>query len=190
MEFCEIFARYGLDVALISIFCAALCAVLKRTALKNKPRAVTIVAYIFGTLVYAIYESVREGDALYAFENFSSVIEHGLSVGTLSVLLCIATDRFLGGGSATAQDAVAEILKGWVLSGKEKTCADRIISLAQTKDGDELKEAAKEAISEYIAEGLSDTEITLITALACEAAERLKTDEKKPESGETQTEET
>ena len=46
MELCEVFARCGLDVLLITVANAALAILLKRTLLKKRPKAVTAMCFI------------------------------------------------------------------------------------------------------------------------------------------------
>ena len=166
MEFYELISGYGLDVVLISLANAAICALIKRFLLKDRPRAVTVIAYLAGTAMYVIYESILQQDALYIFSNLSSVSEHGLSVGTLTVLLCILADKFFGGGSADG--AIEEMLDGLVAEGSKKQCAEKIAGAAADVKGDELKDKIAEIIETY---GGSATELEC--AMIAEAAEKL-----------------
>lgn len=169
MEFYELISGYGLDVVLISLANAAICALIKRFLLKDRPRAVTVIAYLAGTAMYVIYESILQQDALYIFSNLSSVSEHGLSVGTLTVLLCIVIDKFFGGGSADGADgAIEEMLDGLVAEDSKKQCAEKIAEAAKDVKGDELKDKIAEIIETY---GGSATELEC--AMIAEAAEKL-----------------
>ena len=154
MTLSEVIALYGLDVILLTVANAALAELLKRTLLKNKPKIVTAIIYAAGTVMYIVYESIRMKNALFFIDNASSAIEHGLSVGTLTVLLCAAVDRFFDGGSGTsAEDTIALILKGWVKSGKANDCAKKIIELKASQSGDEFIDGAAELVAEYAADG-------------------------------------
>ena len=169
MELCEIFSYYGVDAALISLVNAALCLLLKKTALKNKPKLITVLAYISGTILYAVYESFSQANAMYAFENIGSVTENGMTIGTLTYLLCAAINKFLGGGGvATASDGLEELLAGIVAEDKRQACADKIMQAALEKSGEELKNSVNEILNES---GAQADEISL--ALIVSAAEKL-----------------
>lgn len=169
MEFYELISGYGLDVVLISLINAAVCALIKRFLLKEKPRAVAVIAYLAGTAMYVLYESILRQDALYLFKNLSSVGEHSLSVGTLTVLLCIVIDRFFGGGSAAgAEGAIEEMLEGLVAEESKKECAEKIAEAAKKMKGDGLKEEVAAII-----EACGGNASMLECAMIAEAAERL-----------------
>lgn len=188
MDFSEIIALYGLDIILLTIVNTALAEVLKRTLLKDRPKIVTAIIYGAGTLMYIIYASISMKNALYIFDDFVSVVEHGISIGTLTMLLCAAIDRFFDGGTpATADDAIVWLLKGWVKSGKESECAARILELCKTLTGEELKKAVEEVVKEYAADGVNDSQAELIAALACEAAEKLALNGESDDAMEEQT---
>ncbi len=174
MDFNEIIALYGIDVVLLTIANAALNELLRRTVLKGKSKAVTAVAYAAGIVMYIIYKSIYVMDAMYAFENLASVLEHGISIGTLTMLVCSLIDRFFGGGTAaTATDTIVWILKRWVKSGSEKECANKILGLYKAVEGEQFKSAAADVVREYAKSGVSESQIQLVAALACDAAERL-----------------
>ena len=189
MTLSEVIALYGLDVILLTVANAALAELLKRTLLKNKPKIVTAIIYAAGTVMYIVYESIRMKNALFFIDNASSAIEHGLSVGTLTVLLCAAVDRFFDGGSGTsAEDTIALILKGWVKSGKENDCAKKIIELKASQSGDEFIDGASELVAEYAADGVTAAQARLIAELACRAANGLLGEETTVQDGETAAE--
>lgn len=189
MDFNEIIALYGIDVVLLTIANAALNELLRRTVLKGKSKAVTAVAYAAGIVMYIIYKSIYVMDAMYAFENLASVLEHGISIGTLTMLVCSLIDRFFGGGTAaTATDTIVWILKRWVKSGSEKECANKILGLYKAVEGEQFKSAAADVVREYAKSGVSESQIQLVAALACDAAERLSEaddgEEQQPEADE------
>ena len=189
MDFNEIIALYGIDVVLLTIANAALNELLRRTVLKGKSKAVTAVAYAAGIVMYIIYKSIYVMDAMYAFENLASVLEHGISIGTLTMLVCSLIDRFFGGGTAaTATDTIVWILKRWVKSGSEKECANKILGLYKAVEGEQFKSVAADVVREYAKSGVSESQIQLVAALACDAAERLSEaddgEEQQPEADE------
>ncbi len=189
MDFNEIIALYGIDVVLLTIANAALSELLRRTVLKGKSKAVTAMAYAAGIVMYIIYKSIYVMDAMYAFENLASVLEHGISIGTLTMLVCSLIDRFFGGGTAaTATDTIVWILKRWVKSGSEKECANKILGLYKAVEGEQFKSAAADVVREYAKSGVSESQIQLVAALACDAAERLSEaddgEEQQPEADE------
>ena len=150
MELCEIFARYGLDVIAITIANTAVYLLSKRTVLKNKPRVATVLAYVLGGIIYAVYKSIAEGYALFALENLTAVTERGLCIGTLTMLLSAAADKFNGGGGASAAvSAVIQALDGVVDEQNARGLAEEIISAAEKLDGAALKEAISAAVEKY-----------------------------------------
>ena len=150
MELCEVFARCGLDVLLITVANAALAILLKRTLLKKRPKAVTAMCFIAGGLIYAVYHSIAAADALYAFENLSAVAQKALTIGTLTLALCAAADKFTGGGGeATAADVVTKALDGVVESEQAAACAQSIVAAAENLEGDELVREVTAIIGEH-----------------------------------------
>ena len=149
MELCEIFARYGLDVILITVANAAIYLLSRKTVLKNKPKLATVLTYVVGGLIFAVYKSIAEQDALFAFENISAVTERGLCIGTLTMLLSAAADKFSGGGAATCADAISGMLEGVVAEDKAAECAEEILSAAEKLDGTALNEAVAAAVEKY-----------------------------------------
>lgn len=189
MDLNEIIALYGLDVILLTVLNSAISEALRRTVLKNKPKLVTAIVYGAGTVMYMIYRSIYAKNALYAFENFASVLQNGISIGTLTMLVCALIDRFFGGGNAASvTDTLVWILRGNVVSGKESECANKILGLYKALSGEQFRSAAADVVKEYAADGLSDKQAELIAALACEAAERFSAEENadgKEEEGDT-----
>lgn len=174
MDFNEIIALYGVDVILLTFVNVALSEVLKHTVFKNKPKVVTALVYAAAIVMYIIYKSIYVQNALYTFENLASVLEHGISIGTLTMLVCSLIDRFFGGGTtATATDTIRWLLKGWVKKGSEKECANKILGLHKAMNGEQFRSAAAEVLMEYAADGVSESQIKAIAALACEAAEKI-----------------
>ena len=189
MDFNEIIALYGVDVILLTFVNVALSEVLKHTVFKNKPKVVTALVYAAAIVMYIIYKSIYVQNALYTFENLASVLEHGISIGTLTMLVCSLIDRVFGGGTtATATDTIRWLLKGWVKKGSEKECANKILGLHKAMNGEQFRSAAAEVLMEYAADGVSESQIKAIAALACEAAEKIaeaETDDETSANGGT-----
>ena len=151
MEICEIFARCGIDVILISLADAALCIILKRTALKQKQKVATMLAYVLGACVYAVYASVQSGNALYAFENLSFVTQKGVTIGTISMLLCAAADKFNGGPSGP-EGAICNMLDGVIDTKDAGEWGQAMLRAAESEDGDERATGGAQMIERHGAE--------------------------------------
>lgn len=151
MELCEVFARCGLDVTLIAVINTAISLVLRHYIKSSKPRLYTALTYIVGAVIYAVYASVAAGDAAYAFENFSVTLQKGVTIGTLTMLLCAAFDRFTGGGTSGGNGAEAVIvsLLDGVVEEDKTNCAKDILEKAATLSGKELDEAVKTVIESF-----------------------------------------
>lgn len=168
MELCEVFAHCGLDVVAIAAINAAVCIALKRTVLKGKPRASTALAYILGAAIYAVYASANRCDALYIFEELSEVVQKGVTIGTATMVICAAADRFNGGSSSGAKGAVAQMLEGMVGAGAEEDCAAQICSAAESLRGEELAAEVRRIVGEN-----GGSEDDALCALIAAAAEKL-----------------
>ena len=167
MELCEVFAHCGLDVVAIAAI-AAVCIALKRTVLKGKPRASTALAYILGAAIYAVYASANRCDALYIFEELSEVVQKGVTIGTATMVICAAADRFNGGSSSGAKGAIAQMLEGVVGTGAEEGCAAQICSAAESLRGEELAAEVRRIVSEN-----GGSEDDALCSLIAAAAEKL-----------------
>lgn len=178
MEYSEVsvlLVRYGLDVAVISLIVAAMSFVLKRTVLEERPRAVMLIAYAAGVLIYGVYICIAEGDALFAFMNFASVMERGLAIGTIATLICAALEKFTC-GDGDGLDAIEALIDSLVPNEKLKECAKALLA-AIREEAEELAAALAEILAAY-AESADEAEIERAVQEICaafEEADREKT---------------
>lgn len=156
--------RCGLDVAIISLAVAAMSFALKRTMLADKPRLAMLVTYAAGVLVYAVYISIAECDALFAFKNFAAVLERGLAIGTLAMLICAAIERFTGGDGLTS---VEQLIERLVPEQDVEECARKLLAaMGEGTDGLSLRIA--EIIAAY-ADGTDADEVNAAAERICAA---------------------
>ena len=161
--------RYGLDVVVISLIVSALSFVLKRTVLKERLRMVTLIAYAAGMVIYAVYISIAEGDALFAFKNFANVLERGLAIGTLAALICAGLEKFAFGGDGNALIVIEALIDKLVPCEKLEECAKAL--LAAVKDGAENLAAILAEILAAYAEGADGAAIECAAENICAAFE-------------------
>lgn len=157
--------RCGLDVAVISLAVAAMSFALKRTVLADRPRLAMLVTYAAGVLVYAVYISIAECDALFAFKNFAAVLERGLAIGTLAMLICAAIERFTGGGDGLT--SVEQLIERLVPEQDVEECARKLLAaISEGTDGLSLRLA--EIIAAY-ADGADADEVNAAAERICAA---------------------
>ena len=160
-EFSSILVRYGLDVAVISLVVAAACFILKRTVLKERYNIAVLIAYAAGAVIYAVYKSIAESDAMFALVNLTEVLERALAIGTLANLICTALEKFTGGDGGL--EAIAELISGLVTEEKLKECAKALLAAI---DGG--AEALAAILAQY-AENADEEEIESVAENICEA---------------------
>ena len=169
MEYSEVsvlLVRCGLDVVVISLIVAAICFILKRTVLAERPRIVMLIAYAAGVLIYGVYICIAELDALYAFVNLVDVLESGLAIGTLATLICTALGKIISGESDGLK-VIEALIDGIVPSEKLKECAKALLA-AMDGDADGLAAVLAEILVSYT-EDADDAEIEHTAEEICAA---------------------
>ena len=117
IEIIDTFTFYGVDVALLAMLTAAATQLLKMTLFKNaKKKLVTFLPFMIGTLFYAVYAAVRNLSFFYIFEEYTAVLEHGISVGAAATLYYVLYEQFVREKSSLSatEKVISTLISGYV----------------------------------------------------------------------------
>ncbi len=164
-EIIDLIAFYGVDVVLLAAATSVLTQILKNTLLKNAPNKLyTLLPFILGVIVYAVYTAISRVSFYYVFINFVSVLEQGIKTGGVATVVYIVYEQFVRGKTSLAlsENALKALIADFVAEGaadaavaeilKSPDRAEEIISAYKRKDADDGKIAVfAKLIGELIA---------------------------------------
>lgn len=158
-EIIDLITFYGVDVVVLAIATAALTQLLKTTLLKKAPNKVyTFIPFLIGVILYAIYAAISRVSFCYIAENAAYILEQGIKVGAAATVIYVLYEQFVRGKvcASVPENAVAEIIQGYVAEGYEAAAAAEILAAPET---------AYEIIEKYRREEVGDDEITALCRL-------------------------
>ncbi len=178
IEIIDIFTFYGVDVVLLAALTAVVVQVCKLTFLKNVPKKfITFLPVILGVVFYAVYAAIWNLDFLYVFEHFGYIVEGGVSVGAVATLLYVFYEQFMRGqGPADTGEAVVfSLIDGYVETESAEETAKLICEILLS-DTDEGAEKTKAILTENAKEGITETDVSLLTDLIIETFAHIATE--------------
>ena len=122
VEIIDFVTLYGVDVVALAAVTAAVCAILKKTLLKDAERLDAFMPYIIGSALYAAYAAAAHGSLAFLCDNMCEVISRGFAVGALATMAKAAVSKKACGAAAPVK-AVARRLCGGGL-GKSRRGGD------------------------------------------------------------------
>lgn len=171
IQIIDTFTFYGADIALLAAVTAILTQVLKITLLKKvQKKILTFLPFTLGTLLYAIYAAVRNLSAIYVVQNYVSVIEHGLSVGSLATLLYVLYEQFLRKKDTLSEteQVVSALIEGFVPDDcVEKVAKDVTDAILKDVTGNGAK-LCEEIIGQSANEEITEHDVKLLAKLIIE----------------------
>lgn len=178
IEIIDAFTFYGMDVILLAAATALLVQVCKRTFLKRMQKKLfTFLPFGVGTLLYAVYAALRHWDFFYLFENYTDLLEHGISVGAIATLVYVLYEQFVReNGNLTATEGIVRtLIEGYVPTESEEQTAKQIVqAIEKDVTGNGAKRAA-ELLTENAGEGVTERDIELLAKLIIETLAHLTT---------------
>lgn len=178
IQIIDTFTFYGVDVILLAWLTNIIVHLLKISVLrKMQKKLLTFVPFIVGTVLYAVYAAIRNLSLPYIFINYTSVLEHGISVGAASTLLYVIYEQFVRQEKSftASENVIKTLIEGYVPEEKLEATA-RLIAETIAKDvtGSGAARTA-EILADSTEEDVSKTQIELLSRLIIEALAGLHT---------------
>ncbi|MDE6597858.1 MAG: hypothetical protein K2K60_04390 [Clostridia bacterium] len=172
IQIIDTFTFYGIDIIILALFTAVITQVLKKTILKKvKKKLITFLPFGLGTLFYAIYAAIRNMSFYYLVNNYTSVLEHGLSVAAAATLMYVLYEQFVREGKtevSATEKVITTLIEGYVpktnLAAAAKAVA-RVLECDVTGNG---ATRAEEIIASYADSDVSEQDIKLLSKLIIE----------------------
>lgn len=168
-----------MDVVLLAALTAVVVQIFKLTFLKNVAKKfITFLPVALGILFYAVYAAIWHLDFFYVFNNFCAIIEGGISVGAVATLLYVIYEQFMRGQgpSDTGEAVVFSLIDGYVAAENALKVAKLICEILLSCKGEESAEKTKEILTENANEGITETDIGLLTDLIIETFAHITTE--------------
>lgn len=157
IEIIDTFTFYGIDVMLLAAGCALLTQLLKKTIFKRaQKKVVTFLPFVIGIILYAAYAAIRNLSFVYLLCEYTTVLEHGISVGAVATMYYVMYEQFIREKSSLSEteSVIATLIEGYVPSEKLEEAAKQVAeSILKDVTGNG---AAK---TEEILKGYADGEI-------------------------------
>lgn len=174
----DTFTFYGIDVILLALLTAVCVQIVKVTVFKRKKKKLlTFLPFLVGTAFYAIYAALKNWSLSYLLDEYTTILEHGISVGAVATLLYVLYEQFVRekSGLSTTQSVISTLIDGYVPTDNVENVA-KLISEAIEKDvtGNGAKRAA-EILAENSDEGVTERDIQLLSKLIIETLAHITT---------------
>lgn len=171
IEIIDTFTFYGIDVILLSSLTTLAVQFLKITVLKNvKKKLLTFLPFIIGTIFYAVYQGVYNSSFYFVLDNYTLVLEHGVSIGAVSTLTYVLYEQFVREKDALTpvQSVISTLIEGYVPSDAvEKTAKEIALAIEKDVTGNGAKKAAQ-IILENAGENVEEKDVALLAKLIIE----------------------
>lgn len=178
IEIIDTFTFYGVDAIALAVGTALVVQLFKRTVLKGvQKKLMTFLPFCVGTLLYAAYAAVRALDFFILFENYTDILEHGVSVGSLATLLYVLYEQFVRAksGLSAIEEVIKTLIEGYVPTESAEQVAKQIAAaIERDVTGSGAKRAA-EILTENADEGVTERDVELLSRLIIETLAHLTT---------------
>lgn len=173
MKITDLFTLYGLDVIGLAIVCCAVTRLIKY-ALSSKSAELSkffaFLPFICGIVMYSAYAAAVNGGFGYIVDHFADVAEKGISVGAATTLVCVTCARVKNDKSDWKAEVIAAVIAGFVAEGTETTVAEEILR----RLADETGESALDLLSANAADGITQAEVEVLSALIDRMSDNFK----------------
>lgn len=171
IQIIDAFTFYGADVILLAAATAVLTQLLKITLFKGaRKKLATFLPFMLGTLLYAVYAAVRNLSFVYLFEEYVSIIEHGVSVGAAATLYYVLYEQFVREKSklSATEKVIATLIESYVPSDGLEAAAKAVAeAIARDVTGDGARRA-EEIIASYSQGNATEQDLRLLSKLIIE----------------------
>ena len=179
IEIIDAFTFYGLDIALLAGLTTGVTQLVKILLFKKRTnkKLVTLLPFLIGTLAYAVYACVRNLSFAYVLREYTSVVEHGIAVGSLSTLWYVLYEQFVREkkGLSATERIISTLIEGYVpddaLEQTAKAVAEAI-SRDVTGNG---AERTREILASATCGEIDERDVTLLSKLIIETLAHITT---------------
>ena len=171
IEIIDTFTFYGIDVILLAAATALLTQLLKKTLFKRaQKKVVTFLPFVLGTILYAVYAAVRNLSICFVFAEYTSIIEHGISVGAAATLYYVLYEQFVRSdkGLSETEAVIATLIEGYVPTDKTEAAAKAVAEAIQKDVTGNGANRAKEILTEYSDGEINERDVQLLCKLIIE----------------------
>lgn len=177
-EVVSVFSLYGVDVIILSVLTAILVQVLKITVFKNlRKKFYTFLPFIIGTLLYSIYAIIVNRGFAYFLENYSSICQNGVAVGTIATLIYVLFEQFLKKDTSQSltESVISALISGHVLEEKMGEASKAIAETLKKEQNENQTNAAKveEILNLYRNSDTTEGDIKTLSQLIVQAVDRI-----------------
>lgn len=178
IQIIDTFTFYGVDVLLLAFATLGITQLLKITLFKNaRKKLVTFLPFIIGTLLYAVYAAVYNLSFFYIFEEYTSVVEHGVSVGAAATLYYVLYEQFVRekSGVSSTEKVISTLIEGYVPEDSVEKAAKAVAEAIERDVTGNGATRAQEILAEYSAGEISERDIQLLSKLIIETLAHMTT---------------
>lgn len=166
----DTFTFYGIDVVLLASLTAICVQIFKKTFLKSiRKKLLTFLPFVLGTFFYAVYAVIRNLSFDILMTDYVSVLEHGVSVGTVATLLYVLYEQFVREKSnvSAVEGVIATLIEGYVPDENTEKVAKLISEAIERDVTGNGAERAEEILKENNGD-LNERDIKLLSKLIIE----------------------
>ena len=172
------FTFYGIDVLLLAFATAGATQLLKITLFKKaNKKLITFLPFIIGTLFYAVYAAVYNLSFFYVVKEYTSVLEHGISVGAAATLYYVLYEQFVRekDSLSSTEKVISTLIEGYVPSDCLEQAAKEVAEAIQKDVTGNGATRAQEILAEYTGGEISEKDIQLLSKLIIETLAHMTT---------------
>ncbi|MDE7083062.1 MAG: hypothetical protein K2O89_05095 [Clostridia bacterium] len=174
----DTFTFYGLDVVLLAVLTAICVQIFKITFLKKiQKKLLTFLPFTVGAIFYAVYAALVNWSLSYLLTDYVSVLEHGVSVGSVATLLYVLYEQFVRDKttSSATEGVISTLIEGFVPTDKIESVAKEIAeAIERDVTGNGALKAA-EILSDNSEEEISPRDLELLSKLIIETLAHINT---------------
>ena len=178
IEIIDTFTFYGIDVILLAAATALITQLMKKTLFaRAQKKIVTFLPFLTGIFLYAVYAGVRNMSVAYLFEEYTSIIEHGISVGTAATLYYVLYEQFVRkpNGLSETEKVVAALIEGYVPSDSIEAAAKAVAEAIGRDVTGNGAARAQEIIAGYADGEINEKDVVLLSKLIIETLAHMST---------------
>lgn len=187
IQYLNVFRVYGADVLLLALGVTLVCALLKKTALKNAPKKLYVVLpFALGLIFFAAYRMIAELSWEPITDTFARTLEGGFACGCAATLYYVVYEQFFRKKHAAAEESGADsteneqqeplhtdasalpllaLLEGFLPAGSQAQAAEEMISGSKGKSGEELSLFVEETLRRFALPDLPETQLRTLRDL-------------------------
>ncbi len=174
----DTFTFYGLDVVLLAFLTAVTVQICKVTFLKKmKKKLLTFLPFTFGVIFYAAYAALKNWSLSYLLTEYISVLEHGVSVGSVATLLYVLYEQFVRDKAtmSATEGVISTLIEGFVPTDKIESVAKEIAQAIERDVTGNGATRTAEILTENSEGEITERDLELLSKLIIETLAHINT---------------